>query len=292
MGSNEEKDNTNLTLRSRSVEKSPVSPVTLDSIGQLLKEMEARLTANQTKATNTTNDKISKVAKGIKDLEKIHTQRFEALEQRVNNQEETSSKLQEDFLAMKNEIATLKAELQEAKVANDSTGSAELTTVKEELENLRQYSRNRNLVIDGVPPTTGENLKSLFINMGQCMEISIDPKEIEAIHRLPAKPGSNRAPSILVQVKSRPLRDNFIIEAKKKKFTLPTLGYSSGTGNVFVSEHLTKFRSKLYYEARMVKRNYGFKYVWVKNGMVFLKKDDSSPSVLINSMAVIDRLKS
>lgn len=159
--------------------------------------MEARLTANQTKATNTTNDKISKVAKGIKDLEKILTQRFEALEQRVNNQEETSSKLQEDFLAMKNEIATLKAEMQEAKVASDSTGSAELTTVKEELENLRQYSRNRNLVIDGVPPTTDENLKSLFINMGQSMEISIDPKEIEAIHRLPAKPGSNRAPSIL-----------------------------------------------------------------------------------------------
>lgn len=184
--------------------------------------------------------------------------------------------------------------LDETNKANSCTGSdAELTTVKEELENLRQYSRNRNLVIDGIPQKSDEQLATLFVRMGQSMGMNVDPNEIEAIHRLPSKAGSNRAPSILVQVKSRPLRDNYISAAKKKKFTLPDIGFSPRQGNVYVSEHLTKHRSRLFYEARMVRRNYGYKYVWVKSGKVFITKDDTpgSKAIEVNSMTIIDRLK-
>lgn len=89
-------------IRSRSTEK---APLTLEFVAQILSEMETRMTANINKANTSTNDKISKVAKAIKELEKVNVQRFEVLEAKMVAQEEGSVKVQEQFLVMQNEIS-------------------------------------------------------------------------------------------------------------------------------------------------------------------------------------------
>lgn len=269
--------------------------LTLDSLADLLLEMENRMTTSLNKATTSTTDKLAKVSKSISSLEKSHSEKFDSLERKLSDHETSVNKALTEFQDMKKDVAALREELNGLKAANLSPApSAELLEVREQLEDLRQYTRNRNLIIDGVPPTVGENLATIFFHMGKGLGMKIDPNEIEAIHRLPTRnTTTNRPPSIIVQVKSRPLRDNFVKAAIKKKFKLSDLGIAS-TGNVYVSEHLTSHRAKLYYEARMLRKNHNYKYVWIRGGKVFLKKDDSpeSRTIEVRNIDVINQLRS
>uniref|UniRef100_A0A8D8M163 FP protein C-terminal domain-containing protein n=1 Tax=Cacopsylla melanoneura TaxID=428564 RepID=A0A8D8M163_9HEMI len=290
--------------------RAKTAALTMEQLAQMMVDMEGRLTKVLSKANSATNEKINKLNSAVKDLEKTHKdkfssmekshgERFASLDMKVLANDASLDNINKEFLEMKSQIVELQREVNELKSAQPvmSDGSlSELNTVKEELEDLRQYTRNRNLVIDGIPVRTGENLSALFLRMGQSLGMNIDPNEIEAIHRLPTRNiNTNRAPTIVVQVKSRPLRDNFVSAAKKKRFTLENIGqFESCSGNVFVSEHLTPFRSRLFYEARMMRKNHGFKYAWVKSGKIYLKKDDDpgSRSVEIKCMAKLDHLKS
>jgi len=54
--------------------------------------------------------------------------------------------------------------------------------------------------------------------------------------------------------------------------------------NIYLSENLTKFRQMIYFECRSLIKAKKIKYCWTFNGNIFVKVDDSSNRVLINSL--------
>lgn len=106
---------------------------------------------------------------------------------------------------MKRDVAALREELNGLKAANlSSDSSAELLQVKEQLEDIRQYTRDRNLIIDWCARNYRWKSPQLYIQIirVQRLGMNIDPNEIEANHRLPTRNTTNRPPSIIGQVVS------------------------------------------------------------------------------------------
>ena len=69
--------------------------------------------------------------------------------------------------------------------------------------------------------------------------------------------------------------------------------YSSTFGNaeLHIRENLTRNRKMLYHEARIVKQELNFMYLWTSLGKIRLTKDPDSRISTINCLADLSKLK-
>lgn len=61
--------------------------------------------------------------------------------------------------------------------------------------------------------------------------------------------------------------------------------------NIFINDSLTKLQRKLLNDTKLFKNEKKYKYVWVKNGRILLKKDDESRTITIKSRGDLDDVK-
>ena len=60
--------------------------------------------------------------------------------------------------------------------------------------------------------------------------------------------------------------------------------------NLYVKENLTPYKFSLFKSTREFARLEGYKYVWTKNGNVFIRRDENSNAVLVRNKGVLDTL--
>lgn len=162
---------------------------------------------------------------------------------------------------------------------------------REEVDEINQYSRRNNLLISGVPESPQENLDQLFTKLAGRLDSSFDPRDIDVIHRLPQSMASNKPSPIVVRL-ARRSKKNFLLTVAKKKnnwFNSSHLGLP-GQSPIFVNEHLTPKRAALLRKARQVKIKLKFKFLWTREGKIFLRKDEESMLLPIRSIADLHAL--
>ncbi|XP_060806129.1 uncharacterized protein LOC132903002 [Amyelois transitella] len=82
-----------------------------------------------------------------------------------------------------------------------------------------------------------------------------------------------------------------LVGMQKNKLTAKHLGlHTKEDTPIFVTEHLTPKGSRLYFLARELVKSRRFKYCWTAYGKIYLRKDDTSPIILIKSEAQIQKL--
>ena len=96
---------------------------------------------------------------------------------------------------------------------------------------------------------------------------------------------SGKTKSILVSFKSALARDN-LINSKRIKRDLTTKEVFSRNiiGNVYVNEFLPSTVYHLLFETRSGTKKLGYKYTWVSNGKIFVKKRNGCSVVSINTV--------
>lgn len=65
-----------------------------------------------------------------------------------------------------------------------------MKSISTTVEDLEQYTRNRNLQIDGVPEEKDEDLRKLISDIGEKIHVQIEKKEV-FIHRFPTRNEKN-----------------------------------------------------------------------------------------------------
>ena len=68
-----------------------------------------------------------------------------------------------------------------------------------------------------------------------------------------------------------------IINAKKKAGDYKFNGQS-----IYINDHLSPFNRGIFASASEAKRTLNFKYLWVKNGQIYMRKDERSPLIRIS----------
>lgn len=143
-----------------------------------------------------------------------------------------------------------------------------------------QRSRLNNIEIKSVPVTSSENLFDIVSQIGIKNNCNITRDNINYIARIPQRNNKNNK-NIVVSVHNRYLRDNFIAAAKKCPSLKTTDLVPSADGRIYINDHLTFENQLLLNKAKALAKEKGFAYIWVKNCTILVKRNATSPTLVI-----------
>lgn len=146
------------------------------------------------------------------------------------------------------------------------------------LVQCEQYSRRHNIEIKGIPKVEAENVTELVIKLGDVIGEPIAITDLEACHRVPTKEMSKT--NVIVQFQRRQKRDSVLNKAKQKRIICQDLGLTEESP-VYVNEHLCPSMKRLLGMAVSRKRQFQWRYVWVRNCKILARKADGAPVVQI-----------
>ena len=186
----------------------------------------------------------------------------------------------------KRETEKLKIQLTKAEKANDTLHNELKQTrhkLKEQIEetnrldeiydDLEQYSRKNSLEIVGVPESAYESTEEVAIRIGEAVNITIKPEDIEISHKLRRK---NSKPVIVKflshKVKTRLYKARTKLKGLKVSDIFPSYANASlQEQRIYINENLTDYRRELFWKANQKKKDNMIISAWTIDGKLFVK---------------------
>lgn len=166
----------------------------------------------------------------------------------------------------------------------------ELSTVKFELNTIKQNLLDSDIIIVGVPDTTTG--KSVFDTVNTVLfqlKAKITEADVKSCFRMRNNNNKSGSSPICVELHSKTLRAAIFDQQKKiGPVLLSTIDKTVAEADkrkIFIQKRLTPFYQDLLASARKFKVENNWKFVWVQNTDVLLKETDSSRIVKIQSKA-------
>ncbi|XP_013186684.2 uncharacterized protein LOC106131949 [Amyelois transitella] len=169
-------------------------------------------------------------------------------------------------------------------------------TLQERIAQMSQRALRKEVEILGVHETDGEEPKHLTLLAATKIGLDLDVKDIDEATRAGAKrksagedPEVKRHPRpIVVRFTTKATRDKFLSTARSRR-TLDSKDIAEGgpARKVYVNERLTTENRQLFRAARTRAQECGYKFCWVKNGNIYVKKHERSSALRINSSSDI-----
>jgi hypothetical protein len=164
---------------------------------------------------------------------------------------------------------------------------------------MESYSYRYNIRIHGVPMTTenesSEQTTNLCLKLFAAISVSdCTIQDIDIARRLPARNPSNR-PNAIVCKFTRIIVKERIMAARKQISNVSAsqldLPGSVPLNRLSIFDHLTPKQQNLFYEAKKYREEKQYKYCWVKQGVIFLRKNDSSTVIKLNKLEDLTSLQ-
>jgi hypothetical protein len=187
------------------------------------------------------------------------------------------SKQYEDIKLLVSELMGVKEENRDLK--------SKVNSLQMHCNKLEQYSKNYNLEISGVPFSKDENTYEIVDKIFKKIGADAGLEDIEYCHRVTQKRKSSTSkeasPKIVAKLFSRQKKQNIMNKIKQnKKLMCGDLPGFTGNAPIFLNEHLSSYNAQLFWMARNL-RGAGYKFVWVKDGQVKIRKDEHSKVINI-----------
>lgn len=183
---------------------------------------------------------------------------------------------------------------------------AECTQLRETVNNLadrlnmmEQYMRDSNLEIQGVPEFKTENVVSVIKQVAKVVSVKLLDEDILSCTRVAAMNKKGQRPrAIVVKLKSSRCRDEMYSAVRRfnkdhpnEKLNSSHLGIAGEKTNIYVCEHLSPANKALHAAARIKSRELGYKFIWVRNGHIFVRKDENSRFIHIKNLQTVSSLE-
>lgn len=147
--------------------------------------------------------------------------------------------------------------------------------LEERISVLESKGRERNIEIVGLQSKDGEDIKAVVENMARKM--NLNPINICDVMRVGVekvdKENKKRPRSVIVTLSSSTVRSEWLAKKRERMYNKDV--YSDGNNTpIYFNEDLTKhIRQLLWYTKTELREIY--KYIWVQNGKILARKDDS-----------------
>lgn len=166
------------------------------------------------------------------------------------------------------------------------------------LAQVEQDARQNNLEIHCLPEHKQENLVNTITQLCKVVSYPVTENDILFCNRVQKfNPASKMPRTVICKLASKLKRDNLLAAVlsynkanPKQKLNTKLLGYGVKEAPVFVSEHLTPSNKSLHAATRMRAKEKQFKFVWIRNGKIFVRKDESSPALVITHNEALQKL--
>ncbi|XP_060802242.1 uncharacterized protein LOC132902174 [Amyelois transitella] len=257
-------------------------PVTMESISKLF---DLKLAPDSSIMTNLR----SALNKDIEKMVVTHVNR--AVENLKSDFTSTTDYLAAEQADLRSDIRdkdTIIKQLQ----SDMSKTQTSLVKLQSRIQTMEKISRDLNLEIHEVPENKNENLMGLFKKLCECLKVDISDSDVRACRRVAKMdPSTDRPRNIIVSLSSQRLRDHILSSVTrfnkshpKDKLASTHIGLKGETRRIYVAEHLSPEAKEVHSAARKFCRDKKYKFVWVRFGQVYIRKDEQSPAHLIKTI--------
>lgn len=205
--------------------------------------------------------------------------------------------INDTFEEIKREQNLAKENMKKIELENEELRST-LGDLQARTNILEQQSRKCNLEIQCVPENKKENVCNIITQLGQIVKCDIKEQDIIHCTRIAKSNTSSARPrSIIVQLATPKLRDRLLASVTKynqdnpqEKLNSSHLGFAGGKSPVYVAEHLSPTNRALHAAARIKAKEMHYKYTWVRDGKIFVRKIDGADYILIKNMSSLTKI--
>eukprot|EP00794_Sanderia_malayensis_P001027 gene1027-350_t len=239
-------------------------------------EIEITIKENIDKAFASQYSKINKRLQDIEKAQQFQSDQYESFKEQIGGILRVNTEL-------KNENEHLLKRIRDLEKKDQQRSKA--------IDDLEQYGRRSMVEVSGIPRLQNENCEALMIEIGKKIGIEIKHDDIEVSHRNSRKEDA----VVITKFTSKKICDLFSkkeVKNQVKKLKAIDLGFTeSSDQRLFINESLTQRNKNLLHLTKIKKRELEFKFVWTRNGNIFIRKNESSPVKKINFISDLDSLE-
>ncbi|XP_045492489.1 uncharacterized protein LOC123701524 [Colias croceus] len=196
---------------------------------------------------------------------------------------------------MRENIKSLSKDNKQLKSENDALKSS-VHELSDRLNKIEQSLRDKNLEIKGVPEHPSENVLNLIQQCASIVGHKIADGDVVKCNRVAKQNKNTNVPrTIIVQFNSERRRDEFYSAVYRynkanpdNKLNTALFGLAGEKKPVYISEHLSPQNQALHIAARMRAKELSYKFVWVRSGRIFVRKDPGSQYIFIKDSKSLD----
>lgn len=152
---------------------------------------------------------------------------------------------------------------------------------------LKQQNLKNNLILAGLPYRNGENLKKTFIKMCNVLKVDI-AEECFEIRRFTSKTETNPN-NILVELDEYTVKKSLLKNCKIKSILTSELGFK-GEDPVVLFNQLTHDNLEILAEAKKLKTECNFKYIWFQNNQILARKIEKAKIYILKTKNDVAKL--
>lgn len=237
-------------------------------------------------------------------IEEVREMKQELYELRVQHLENSHSK--QDLLELKSHVQQL-ADSINVKINNFDKQIASrdlvisdlktaITHLQQTVNGQEQRQLSNVLEISGVTELEGENLHHIVMTMASKVGVDLSDLEIDSVSRAGPRrlanstAKDNQLPRPIVARILRRAKKDELLRAAKTRHQLSTDGIVAGpTSRIYINERLTYTNRILFRNARLRARQCNFRFCWVRDGEIYIRKAEKKPAILIRSTDDLDK---
>lgn len=163
--------------------------------------------------------------------------------------------------------------------------SEEVLVLKTKLDEIEQHNLGITVDIIGIPKTQNENCLSIVENIGKNTNTELNVLEAYRVYSAVSKNNI-----LVAKLATLDMRKNLIRNIKSLKFTSDKINNNWPKEKVFINERLTKMKRMLFSQTRSAAKEKQYKFVWLSNADILVRKNDDSKIIKIKSSQDIEKL--
>lgn len=234
------------------------------------------------------NISLADIMKAISDLTENHKQSIKDFN---ISYEQLNEKLDENTKVMKEQNIKIDEYLEiiENLRRENKQLKEKLETLESRLEESEQYSRRNCIEIHGMP-VENNNVLEAVKSVGKALNMNIEESMIDACHTLKKRPNVTGPPPIVVKFVRRMDAEEMLAKRRQKKQLSTRHMDLPSDMPVYINESLSPARRRLLAMAREARKQQHYKWIWVRGGKIFMKKEDEGQVIPIRTQADLGRL--
>lgn len=216
---------------------------------------------------------------------------LKAIRQQMTDYHDAVNFMNQQFEDLKN-VIDLKSKIITKLETDNASLQASVKDISARLNLTEQHMRESNLEINGIPEHKSENLVNTIVQLSKTIDCSLRDDDILNVTRVAKLSNTNDRPRcVIAKLRSPRHRDSILAAVttfnkrnQNDKLNSHHLGIGGSRVPVYVAEHLTPNNKSLHAATRQKAKEQGYKFVWIRNGRIFVRKTEACQAILIKSL--------
>lgn len=202
----------------------------------------------------------------------------------------------DDFAKKQNQLINDNKELKQQVKKNcfkTTQLESKVIELESELNDIKQEKLANQIVISGIPKIPNEKLAEVLVKIGGKLEVNIKEDEIISARRMEksATESINYTAPILVTLRNVQLKTELLQKQKTLgKLITDQIQLEPKGKMIYINEFVTEHTLRLFAKTKKAALEKNYKYVWIQNARVLIRKIERGKIIKISSDLDLDQI--